>query len=243
MAEGRRRWLKWILGAVVLVAVLAVAGPFIFIHFIEGPAPKPLALTHDTGNDTPTTGSGDSPTTAAQGTAGASLDGTWKIGSGSQAGYRVEEILVGQSTTAVGRTSKVTGQMTMAGTKVSDSNVVVDLTSVSSDKSQRDSQFHGRIMDTAHYPTATFTLTDTVAIGQLPAEGKTIKARDTGTLEMHGTKKAVIVEVEAQRLNGGIQVTGAIPVTFSDYGIPNPTFGPAKVGDTGTIEFLVNYTR
>lgn len=42
---------------------------------------------------------------------------------------------MGQSTTAVGRTSKVTGQMTMAGTKVSDSNVVVDLTSVSSDKS------------------------------------------------------------------------------------------------------------
>lgn len=242
MAEGNKRhWVRWIVGAVVLVAVLAVAGPFIYIHFIEGPAPKPLALTHDTGSDTASRGAGGSPTTAAQGND--NLDGSWKIAAGSQAGYRVEEILVGQSTTAVGRTTKVTGQMTMAGTKVSDSKVVVDLTSVSSDKSQRDSQFHGRIMDTVRYPTATFTLTKPIVIGKLPAEGKTIKAKATGTLELHGAKKTVNVGVEAQRLNGGIQVTGSIPVTFSNYGIPNPTFGPAKVGDTGTIEFLVNYTR
>jgi hypothetical protein len=28
-------------------------------------------------------------------------------------------------------------------------------------------------------------------------------------------------------------------VTFSDFGIENPSGGPATVGNTGTIEFLV----
>jgi polyisoprenoid-binding protein YceI len=121
--------------------------------------------------------------------------------------------------------------------------VTVDLTSVSSDRSQRDGQFHGRIMNTAKYPTATFTLTDPIDVGTLPAVGKAISVKGTGTLELHGAKKSVTVDLKAQRLGDGIQVSGSIPVTFSDYGIPNPTFGPAKVGDTGTIEFLLDYSR
>lgn len=32
---------------------------------------------------------------------------------------------------------------------------------------------------------------------------------------------------------------GAIPVTFSDFGIPNPGAGSAKVGDEGSLEFLL----
>jgi hypothetical protein len=33
-----------VLGAVALVAIAAVAGPYIYIHFIEGPAPAKLEL-------------------------------------------------------------------------------------------------------------------------------------------------------------------------------------------------------
>jgi len=36
------------------------------------------------------------------------VSGAWTVTTGSQAGYRVQEILFGQSHTAVGRTSKVT---------------------------------------------------------------------------------------------------------------------------------------
>jgi hypothetical protein len=39
-----------------------------------------------------------------------------------------------------------------------------------------------------------------------------------------------------------IKVNGSIPVTFSDYGIDNPSGGPATVGDTGTIEYLITFT-
>jgi hypothetical protein len=30
---------------------------------------------------------------------------------------------------------------------------------------------------------------------------------------------------------------------FSDYGISNPSGGPATTGNTGTLEFLLNFSR
>lgn len=46
------------------------------------------------------------------------IDGTWRIISGSQAGYRVKAMLFGQSTEAVGRTEDVTGQIAIDGTSL-----------------------------------------------------------------------------------------------------------------------------
>src|ERR1051326_6393439 len=119
-----RGWQRWLIVGVVVVAVLAVAGPYVYIHFIEGKAPKSLSLSSQ----------GSTATTAdASATSNVTLDGTWKITSGAQAGYRVKEILFGQNNEAVGRTSAVTGDATIAGTKVTAANVTVDLTQVSSD--------------------------------------------------------------------------------------------------------------
>ena len=39
VTPSRRKLVWWIGGAVVLIAILAAAGPYIYIHFIEGPAP------------------------------------------------------------------------------------------------------------------------------------------------------------------------------------------------------------
>src|SRR3954470_5572025 len=141
-----RGWQRSLIVGIVVVAVLAVAGPYVYIHFIEGKAPKKLSLA----SDKPTA------TTADPSAAGAPLDGTWRVTNGSQAGYRVSEILFGQHNEAVGRTTAVTGDATISGAKVSAATVTVDLTKVSSDRSQRDNQFRGRIMDTSTYPTATF---------------------------------------------------------------------------------------
>lgn len=33
--------------------------------------------------------------------------------------------------------------------------------------------------------------------------------------------------------------TTTIPITFADYGIDNPSAGPAQVGDEGELEFLL----
>jgi polyisoprenoid-binding protein YceI len=122
---------------------------------------------------------------------------------------------------------------------VKTATVTVDLTTVSSDESQRDNQFHNRIMDTAQFPNATFKLTKSIELGTEPADGVKVTTTATGDLTMHGTTKSVTAQVEARRTGDTIEVAGSIPVTFSDFGINNPSGGPASVGNNGTIEFLV----
>jgi len=225
-----RGWKRWVLISGIVVVVLVVGGPFVYFHFIQGPAPKPFSL--DTVTTTADSSSGSTTPTSAL----SSLDGTWKVASGSQAGYRVKETLFGQSATAVGRTSSITGSFTLAGTQVSTASFTVDMTKVSSDRSQRDDQFQGRIMDTAHFPTATFVLTSPIDLGSVPATGVKVSPKATGKLTLHGTTKTVTITLSAERSGNTIQVVGSTPITFSDYGINNPSGGPASVGNSGTLE-------
>src|SRR5262249_44543376 len=135
-----------------------------------------------------------------------SIDGAWKVTSGSQAGYRVNEVLLGQKTAAVGRTDQVTGQMTISGDKVTNGSWSVDMASVASDKSQRDNQYRTRVMDVESFPTSTFKLTTPVDLGTLPAEGKVVSYKATGQLTLHGTTKTVTLDLQAQRSGSNIKV-------------------------------------
>ncbi len=96
----RRRIALGVVGVAVLAVLVGFLGPYVYIHFIEGPAPARLELPG---------ASVSTPSTTAQGadTTSSSLEGTWNVASGSTAGYRVEEVLIGQSATAVGRTDKI----------------------------------------------------------------------------------------------------------------------------------------
>ncbi len=229
----RRHWGRWLIGAIVVVALVVVGGPFVFFHFIEGPAPPPLSLSSEGSTTVPRGATTTSGTPAA-------LNGVWDVTTGSQAGYRVQEILFGQSHTAVGRTTAVTGNLTISTTTVTDGRFSVDLTKVTSDESLRDEQFQGRIMDTATYPTATFVLTRPISLGKVPAEGVEISEQATGTLTMHGVTRPVTFHLTARRSGDLIEVSGSIPITFADWNIANPSGGPAETGNTGIMEFLIN---
>ena len=235
------RRLKWMIALPLAALLLALGGTWTYINVLHDDAPARLALEGTVSDILPAT----SATTAAgaAATAPASFDGTWVAASGSQAGYRVKEVLFGQSTEAVGRTSNVDGALAINGATVESAAISIDLASVTSDESRRDSQFKGRIMNVAQYPTATFTLTSPIDLGILPADGATVTVPATGDLTLHGTKKSVTVNLTAKRSAGVISVTGTIPVVFADYGIPSPSFGPAEVEDHGEIEFLVTFTK
>jgi len=155
---------------------------------------------------------------------------------GSQAGYRVKEILFGQNHEAVGRTSAVTGDAAIQGTRVTAANMTVDLTEVSSDQSRRDTQFQHRIMDTSTFPTSTFKLTQPI---DLPSTSGRVSAKATGDLTAHGVTKSAVADLQAERSGNTIRVSGSIPVTFADWNIPNPSFGPISTDDHGVIEFLL----
>jgi polyisoprenoid-binding protein YceI len=239
-----RTWLTWILVAVAAVVVLAVAVPFVYIHFLSGDAPAPLSLQSGPSNAPSSTGAYGANGAAPGGAVSlASLNGTWTVTSGSQAGYRVKEVLVGQSTEAVGRTSSVTGSATIAGTQLTKTDMTVDMKSVTSDKSQRDGQFQTRIMNTAQFPTATFTLTKPIDLSSLPTDGTVGTTTATGNLTLHGVTKTVDIPLQVKVDGANIDVNGSLAIPFADYQIDNPSNGPAQVGDGGTLEFLVKLAK
>jgi polyisoprenoid-binding protein YceI len=228
MASRRRPW-WWVGGALFVGLLLVVGGPFVYINFIDDDAPPPLRLS-------------DMPSTVA-GSETVPLAGTWNVTSGSSAGYRVEEVLFGQNNTAAGRTRDVTGSLTIDGTTVRQATVTVDLTNVDSDESRRDNQFRGRIMDVARFPNATFVLTEPIALGREPADGERLTLRATGDLTLRGTTRRVTADVEARRVGATIEASGSIPITFADFGIPNPSFAAITTEDHGIMEFLVRFAH
>ena len=194
---------------------------------------------------TDTVPAGATPTTAAGASAGTltSVDGTWKPASTSQVGFRVKEVLFGQSTEAVGRTNAVTGTLVIAGTKATGVDLTVDMKTLTSDESKRNAQIQGRIMDTATFPTATLKLVDPIDFGKIPSGAETISTKAKVNLTLRGTTKPVDVNLQA-RLNGAnIEVIGTIPILFSDFGIPNPSVPGISTEDKGLLEFALAFTR
>jgi polyisoprenoid-binding protein YceI len=165
------------------------------------------------------------------------------VGEGSVVGYRVDEVLFGQSTTAVGRTSSLTGEVTISGTQVTSGGFTVDMTTVKSDRSQRDNQFNGRIMSTSTYPTATFALTQPIDLGTAPGDHQPVDAKATGNLTLRGVTRPVTLDVKAQRDGDKVEVNGSYPLTFADWQIPNPSLGPVSTEDHGLLEFLLVLDR
>jgi polyisoprenoid-binding protein YceI len=230
----RRRFIVGVVGAIALIALAALLGPYVYIHFIEGPAPAKLELPTSSGTTTASSSSGAASTTT-------SLHGSWNVGTGSVAGYRVPEVLIGQSATAVGRTSKIWGSMTIAGSTVTKATFTVDMASVVSDQSERNARFDGSIMDVGRYPTATLTLSAPIVLGSIPAENAVAHYNAVGNLAMHGVTKSVSFPVTAERIGSAIAVLADIPITFSDWNIANPSIaGFVTTANTGTLEVLLH---
>jgi len=176
-------------------------------------------------------------------TTSSSLDGVWNVGTGSQAGYRVQEVLIGQNSTAVGRTSKIWGSMTISDSTVTKATFTVDMASVVSDQSQRNAHFEGPIMDVSQYPTATLTLSTPIDLGTIPAEGTVAHYNAASDLDMHGVTKSVSFPVTAERVGSGIDVLADIPITFSEWNIANPSIGGfVTTANSGALEVLLHLT-
>ena len=161
----------------------------------------------------------------------------------SEFGYRVEEVLAGVNTTAVGRSNEIEGLLTIEGTTATVVDVTVQVENITSDDRRRDSQFSGRIMNADEFPTADVRLTEPIEFGRIPVGDEQITATATGELTLRGVTNPVTFEVTAQTTDGRIGVLGSIPVVFEDYGIENPSFGVVKTEDNGLVEFVLVFER
>ena len=257
-----RKIVIWVVSVVVGLAVLGFGGLLVWVKFIKADAPTKFdeasldsvlgATTTVAPGDPVTTtaggaatNAGAATTTAAGGGSASDADpsGTWNVSTDSVVGYRVKETLAGVDTEGAGRTSSITGTMTIDGTTVTATDLTVDMTTFKSDDSRRDSQFNDRIMQVSQFPTATFKLTSPIELGSIPTDGSSVQVKATGDLTLHGVTKPVTFDLTAKETNGRIGVVGSTVITFADYNIDNPSNGFAQTGDTGTLELQLVFDK
>lgn len=233
--------LKWLAVAGLAAVVLVVGGTWIYINVIREDAPPPLALDDLEGDEN--ADDSTSTTGAAPDADDDTIEGTWTTADGSIAGYRVNEVLFGQSVEAVGRTDDVDGTLTIVGTDVTEASFEIDMTTVSSDESRRDGQFRGPVMSVDQFPTATFVLAEPIALGADVGAGSAVTVDAIGELTLRGQTMTVTIPLEARHANGRIEVVGSYTVVFADWGIPNPSRPGIDTEDHGVLEVLLSFER
>jgi polyisoprenoid-binding protein YceI len=242
---------------VAVVAVVAIGGLVLAQGFLRGddvpelgldtPAPSAVATAAPSGEPaaTPAPTDGSTATAAPAG----DLVGTWNVVEG-EAGYRVRETFLQQQadTDAVGRTSDVTGSLTVEGAPdalaLAAGSIEVDMTTLESDEGRRDNQLRGRGIQTDTFPTSTFVLAGPVP---LPAElgAADVEVTLPGQLTLHGVTRNVEIAAQARvQDDGTVVVAGSLPILFADYDIEPPNVaGLIAVQDNGTMEFRVVLAR
>src|SRR5256886_13424615 len=204
-------------GALILGA--AGLGILYFVVF-AGSSPQKLTLS----SPAPSTSGSTSPDASP----GA---GTWTVTTGSQAGYRVREKLASlpAPSDAVGRTSAVSGTMTLApsasGPSVTAASITVDVSQLTSDQSRRDQRIHSQGLQSDRYPTATFKLTAPIALTTDAASGQTVQVSAIGDLTVHGVTKSVTIPIDARLTGSKIELVGSITFPFSEFGMTPPSIG------------------
>jgi polyisoprenoid-binding protein YceI len=176
--------------------------------------------------------------------------GTWSVAGGSQAGYRVREQLgfAAAPSDAVGRTSQVSGSMTISrtasGYSLDAASLTVDVSSLTSDRPMRDQRLHQMGLDSDQYPAANFVLSNPVLLPATAANGQPISVQAQGTLTVHGVTRQVTIPMRARLSGSTIEATGSMTFPFEEFGMTPPSIGGfVSVQDSATMEFDVFFAQ
>lgn len=229
--QHRRRVLVRTLAGIVVALGLIVGGPFVYARFFAPEPAEPLELSTPTASATP-----EVPTGVVD------IEGTWRVLEGSEAGYRLGEVLSGQDVTVVGRTERVTGEVTITDGALASASVTVDAGTISTDEAARDAFFR-RALNTSEFPDATFVLSEPVDVSAIGQSDQPLTVSAAGSLTLHGVTHPVTAELEAQRTVDGVEVVGRIPVTLRDFDLEAPDLGWVVVEPTGTVEVRLLLAR
>ncbi len=162
----------------------------------------------------------------------------------SFAGYRVVEELVGGlgESVVVGRTTDVTGSIKLTETALVAASVEVEMTTVRTDDSHRDSHMR-KSLETKEFPLAVFTLVEPVVLPSGTFEGETFTGKALGDLTVKGVTRPAVFDLQATLIDETIVAVGTSEIVFSDYGVSVPTSANViSVEDRGVIEFQLYFT-
>jgi len=223
-----RRALKLLFGALALVVLVAAGFVAWYVFGDRAPSKPKLSVTAPTSVSGPRT-----------------PDGSWKVKAGPDfyVGYRIKE-LFGDAVLkrdAVGRTSAVSGSLTIANGRVTSAVVTADVSKLDSGRAARDSYARDHALESSRFPTARFMLTAPIALPAPLVKGQRVDTRATGTLLLHGVTHAVTVTLETRWNGSTIDAVGGAPIVLADYNIDPPDTPIAKVDDHGSLELDLEF--
>ena len=220
------------IGAVAVVAV----GLFVYFGLLSNDSPKEFSLEGSTNNSAAAPPAGE-------------LAGTWTI-SGGEAGYRVREKLANlpAQSDAVGRTSAITGQVTISedggSHRAKNANFTVDVSKLKSNEDKRDNRIRSIGLETDKYPQATFAAAGPIDIPGDAVDGKAVTVQADGDMTMHGVTKKVSIPLQVQRSGDKIRIVGNYDFTWDEFGMTAPSVQPfVSVTGNPKLEFDVMLSK
>jgi polyisoprenoid-binding protein YceI len=211
------------IGLAAFLALVVLASGAAYAYYFTGlrSVPAPLSLSSFSSI-------GSNANTSAD-----ALVGHWVVATGSQAGYRVKEDLLGEATKheAVARTGAVTGELTVrsgsSGLQVNGLRFVVQLASLQSVDSvaghnvtNRDRAV-GRSLNIQQFPEAEFAAS-TLTVPAKVAQGETARVTLPGTFTVHGVARPAKATAQVRAAGGKVQAAGSIPLDMTEFGVTPP---------------------
>jgi polyisoprenoid-binding protein YceI len=232
---------KLVVAGVVLL-VLALGGGYLLFAARTSDSPPPATLGRASSS------AGGEATGTTQAGAAATPDGTWRVSDdgSSYVGYRVKEQLafLDSPNEAVGRSTAVTGTMTVAGDTVEQVRIEADLTRLTSDESRRDNAIRQRGLESERFPTATLELAEPIRLAAPPAQGQEVRGTGKARLTVHGVTREVDLDLRGRWTGSTIQVVGQLPVKMTDFQIQPPRFGPVvSIEDSLAVDINLVFER
>jgi len=154
------------------------------------------------------------------------LAATYKIDTGaSTAGFTLGATM--HTVTGIGR--KVAGEFTLepsgAGRWRVAGEVHVDAGSLDTGNIKRDFKMHNSTLEVTRYPLLRFS--PATAAGALPeglrAEAGSFPLKLSGKLEIRGVAREISLDVVATFRGSRLVVDGSFPISFLDWGVPDPS--------------------
>ena len=143
----------------------------------------------------------------------------------------------------MGRTPAVTGTLEFEGTTITSTQILVDMTGLTTDSGSRDRQIKSQSIETNTFPEALFSLTSPIELGTLPGDGVDVNFDATGDLTVHGVTRSVTIPLNAKVVGTVIVVTGEFNLLLSDYDIAAPQAAIVlTVQDNADMEFQLFFT-
>jgi polyisoprenoid-binding protein YceI len=163
----------------------------------------------------------------------------------SEARYQAREQLANLTlpSDAIGTTKAVSGTIVINpdGTIVSQaSKFVVDLTTLTSDKAQRDRFIQRNTLQTDTYPSAEFVPTRAIGLpSPLPTSGP-VTFQLAGDLTVHGVTHPTTWDVTAQIAGQSLTGSASTTVTFEDFGMTQPKV-PVVLSVEDNLKLIVDF--